>query len=316
MASRIARHLSCFNPSTCRWSPVVSAHSLGTQILVKAPPPSPFSLITWNADFLSGHAQRRAGGIIDSIFSSGAPPDILFLQEVRYDVRASLLGNRHIRDAFLTTDAEDDVAFEDDRPFATMAFLSKSRFAYGPESQEEEEEEGEGKFMVGPVFREELPSASGRDGLCLDVIPPTAPDTFIRLINVHLDSRDRISYRARQLEKLASALREPGCIGGLLAGDFNSISAEDHELIDENALEDAWLSLYGGTNPDAPTWSVGRRREAEFDPKRLDKVVMLGLKAKEMEILNPGFIHVPIPGGLSKQLEWSDHSGLRCIFTV
>jgi tyrosyl-DNA phosphodiesterase 2 len=169
--------------------------------------------------------------------------------------------------------------------------------------------------MAGPVFREQLPSAFGRDGLYLDIIPLTAPDTFIRLINVHLDSRDRLSYRTQQLKKLASVLRELGCSGGLIAGDFNAVSSEDHKLIGENGLEDVWLSLHGSTDPDAPTWSVGRRRDPEFEPKRLDKVEMVGLRAEEMEILNPGFIEVPKPGGISGQLEWSDHSGLKCIFT-
>jgi tyrosyl-DNA phosphodiesterase 2 len=170
--------------------------------------------------------------------------------------------------------------------------------------------------MLGPVSRVELPSASGRDGLCVDISPPTAPDTVFRLINVHLDSLQRLANRTQQLKILANVLREPGCSGGLIAGDFNSISPEDQALVDDNGLEDAWLALHGSTDPDAPTWSVGREREVGLKPKRLDKVAMMGLRAEEMEILHPSLIEVPKPGGESDWLEWSDHSGLRCTFAV
>src|SRR6266511_1959396 len=64
---------------------------------------------------------------------------------------------------------------------------------------------GEEKFMVGPVSCVKLPSAYGRDGLCVDITPPTAPDTVFRLINVHLDSLEKLSYRTQQLEILAKS---------------------------------------------------------------------------------------------------------------
>ncbi|KAF8656022.1 hypothetical protein AX16_002810 [Volvariella volvacea WC 439] len=164
-------------------------------------------------------------------------------------------------EAFLTTDAEDNTSFED-KYFATMTSLSTKRFASDLDSQKVGDGiEGEEKFMVGPVSCMELPSASGRDGLCVDIIPPTAPDTVFRLINVHLDSFEGLSYRTQQLEILAKVLREPGCSGGFIAGDFNSISPGDDELIDKNGLVDAWLALHGSTDPDAPTWSVGRERK-------------------------------------------------------
>jgi tyrosyl-DNA phosphodiesterase 2 len=49
---------------------------------------------------------------------------------------------------------------------------------------------------------------------------------------------------------------------------------------------------------------------------RLDKAVMMGLKAKEMEVLLPGSIEVPRPGENSVEIPWSDHCGLRCTFTI
>lgn len=317
MAARIPHSLSYFDPATRRWVAVLSKtiQRPGAQSLVKTKPIKPlFDIVSWNVDFWNNQAHRRCLGLIDHVLERGTP-DILCLQEVRSDVRDSLLGNRTIREAFLTTDADVGLACEDDKPFTTMTLLSNKRFAYSLDSKDAVGgSEGGGKFIVGPVSREPLPSASGRDGLYVDIIPPFAPDTFLRIINVHLDSRNRFSYRAQQLKQLARVLREPGCSGGVIVGDFNAVTDEDNKLIEENELEDAWLALHGNTDPDAPTWSVGRRREAEFKPRRLDKVAMVGLTAETMEIMHSGFIDVPKPGGTSDQIEWSDHSGLRCRF--
>ncbi|KAG2366673.1 hypothetical protein BDR07DRAFT_1395431, partial [Suillus spraguei] len=81
------------------------------------------------------------------------------------------------------------------------------------------------------------------------------------------------------MEILANLLREPGCGGGLIAGDFNAISLEDHALLDKNGLVDA-----------------------------LDKVAMSGVDAKDMEILHPA-------GEYSNYIPCSDHFGLRLSFT-
>ncbi|KAG6871670.1 hypothetical protein C0995_001613 [Termitomyces sp. Mi166 len=231
--------------------------------------------------------------------------------KVRSDVRASLLGNPKVREAFLTTDAEDDTSFED-KPFATMTLLSNKRLSSSLDSQGEcDGIQGKKKFMLGPVSCVELPSAFGRDGLCVDIIPPAAPHTVCRLINVHLDSCQRLANRTQQLKILANVLREPGCSGGFIAGDLNSISSEEQALVDDNGLDDAWLALHGNTDPDAPTWSVGRERKIGLKPKRLHKVGMMGLRAEEMEILHPGIIEVPKPGGKSDWLEWTTHQGPR-----
>ena len=66
----------------------------------------------------------------------------------------------------------------------------------------------------------------------MDIIPFTAPDTFLRLINVHLDSlEDALRYRAQQIEILVQVLCEAGCSGGIIAGDFNAISPDDDGLV-------------------------------------------------------------------------------------
>ncbi|CAA7260627.1 unnamed protein product [Cyclocybe aegerita] len=107
---------------------------------------------------------------------------------------------------------------------------------------------------------------------------------------------------------LAGLLREPGCSGGIIAGDFNAIHPHDHTLVDQHGLVDAWVALHGPNG--GATWSVGGV-ELEDDghkPGRLDKVVMLGLQPDEIEVLQPGLISAYTP--------WRDHCGLRCTFTV
>lgn len=45
-------------------------------------------------------------------------------------------------------------------------------------------------------------------------------------------------------------LREPGCSGGIIAGDFNAISPEGNGPVDKNGLVDAWVALHGRASPD------------------------------------------------------------------
>ena len=174
--------------------------------------------------------------------------------------------------------------------------------------------------MLGPVSRVKLPSKYGRCALSVDLIlpsTPSTPSTTCRLINVHLDSLgDTLPYRAEQMEILANLLREPGCGGGLIAGDFNAISPEDHALLDKNGLVDAWVALHGKKEPDGATWGVGMKRHDGLGPGRLDKVAMSSVVAKDMGILRPGLSEVPKPGEDSDYIPCSDHYGLRLGFTV
>ena len=70
---------------------------------------------------------------------------------------------------------------------------------------------------------------------------------------------------------LADILREPGCGGGIIAGDFNAISPEDEGLIDKNDLVDVWVALHGRAGPGGATWGVGVERRDGLWPSRLDK---------------------------------------------
>lgn len=149
------------------------------------------------------------------------------------------------------------------------------------------------------------------------IIPSAAPGPVFRLVNVHLDSLGgTLHHRTQQIEILASILREPGCSGGIIAGDFNAISPKDDGLIDQNGLVDVWVALHGRDDPDGATWGVDAKRRDGLRPARLDKIALVGLKGEDIEVLRPGFIEVPRPGGKSIEIPWSDHCGLRCTFAV
>ena len=314
-ASRLCqRTFSAFKSSNQLWTPVAS-RCAPNQVTQQLALTSRFSLITQNFDAFSLRPVARANLLLSSILEESKRPDIIFLQEVTSDVRTSILGNPKVREAFLVTDAEDQTSFEG-VPFANMTLLSSKRFAFDLELQKEEDgvERGE-KFMLGPVSRVKLPSKYGRCALSVDIIPSSTPSTTCRLVNVHLDSfRDTLPYRTEQMEILANLLREPGCGGGLIAGDFNAISPEDHALLHKNGLVDAWVVLHG--KKDGATWGVGVERHDGLRPGRLDKVAMLGVDAKDMEILRPCLSEVPKPGEDSDYIPCSDHYGLRLSFTV
>jgi len=279
--NRLWRTLSAFNPSTRMWTPV-SSRNVQSQVTQR------LSLISWNIDAFSSRAVSCAKLILGHILEGQKSPDIIFLQEVTSTVRASLLDDARVRAAFLVTDAEDQTSFEG-VPFATMTLLSSARFTSSLDSQKEGDgiERG-GKLMFGRVSRVALPSKYRRDALCVDIIPSTTPGTIFRLINVHLDSvGDTLHYRAQQIEILTGVLCEPGCGGGIIAGDFNAISPKDDGLLDKNNLVDAWVALHGRAGPDGATWGVGVERQDGLGPGRLDKVAMMGLKAEEMEVLRP-----------------------------
>jgi len=330
VTNRLWRTLSVFNSSTRTWTPIPSrignknAQSEVGQTQTQTQTQSrskTLSLITWNIDAFSSRPVSRAKLILGHILEGLGPksPDIIFLQEVNPEVRASLLADARTRGAFLVTDAEDQRSFED-VPFATMTLLRSpsTLLASDPDSQKEGDGiEGGGKLMLGRVSRVALPSKYKRDALVVDIIPPTAPGTVFRFINVHLDSLgDTLPYRTQQLEILANVLREPGCSGGVIAGDFNAISPEDHGLVDKNGLVDAWVALNGRSDAGGATWGVGVERRNGLGPGRLDKVAMIGLKVIEMQVLRPGTIEAPKPGGKSVEIPWSDHCGLRSTFTI
>jgi tyrosyl-DNA phosphodiesterase 2 len=70
------------------------------------------SLVSWNIDAFSSRPVSRAKLILSHILEGPKSPDIIFLQGVTPDIRASLLDNARVRAALLVTDAEDQTSFE------------------------------------------------------------------------------------------------------------------------------------------------------------------------------------------------------------
>lgn len=309
MANKIPRYMSVFIPRRQKWMPVYPSRPCNPAAFS-----SPLSLLTWNIDFASVLATRRVNGLLDYIFSTGVP-DIVFLQEVRRDVHTSLLNNLDIRQHCLITDTYDDTAFTNGGTYTNVTLLARNRFDFAVRHEGVKEARKSAGYAVGHVYRKELPSAYGRTGLCVDLIPHTAPAKYIRLINTHLESYGNITTRSKQIKLLSQEFRELGCSGGLIAGDFNATCAEDHELLESNGLQDAWLSLRK-SEADATTWGSRSENKSRYIPARLDKIAVCGLKPLGIDIIRPGCIEVPKPNARSGQMAWSDHSGIILQFTT
>ena len=315
---RVSRALSAFDYARHRWAAIpfrdptrprsANAHDVGRQTL---------SLTSWNINASQSGQVERSRLILDHILEGPKRPDVIHLQEVASSVRQSLLSDARVRSSFLATDAEDDTAFKGVQ-FATMTLLSNERFATpvlaekkdGSGGEGEGEGEGGSKLVLDSVFRMELASRYRRDALGVDICHPAVPGAFLRLFNVHLDSLDSQFRRWIQIHVLDGLLREPGCGGGVIAGDFNAIHPDDYTLVDEHGLVDAWVALHGSTAPPGggATWGVGASLADGLKPGRLDKVVMLGLQPIAIEVLTPGLVNAHTP--------WSDHCGLHCTFAV
>ncbi|KIY62241.1 hypothetical protein CYLTODRAFT_459152 [Cylindrobasidium torrendii FP15055 ss-10] len=264
---RISRALSVFDHARCCWAaiplrspqePVTPSSFPSRPSSARAVGKQKLSLTSWNIQASPFKTVARSELILNHILKGPELPDIVFLQEVTMSVRQSILDNPIVQSAFLTiTDAKDKTTFSG-VPFATMALLSNKRFFYSPLAAEDDTGAGGSKMMLDSVFRMELPSRYGRDALCVNIRKPAAPDTVLRLFNVHLESLDSQLRRSFQMSVLAHLLREPGCSGGVIAGDFNPVQPSDLKLVKEHGLVDAWVALRGDTAEpgEGDTWGV------------------------------------------------------------
>jgi tyrosyl-DNA phosphodiesterase 2 len=133
-----------------------------------------------------------------------------------------------VRAAFLVTDAEDQTSFEGRALCDHDVAVQRALYLWPGFAEGRRWDRGRGKAHARARLPRDTPEQVQEGCALCGHHPPTAPGTVFRLINVHLDSLwDTLHYRAQQMEILANVLREPGCGGGIIAGDFNAISPED-----------------------------------------------------------------------------------------
>lgn len=264
-----------------KWTPVVPPPPTNDD----APSPS-LRLVTWNIDAFAPSLPDRTAAILSRIRQLDPAVSVIFLQELARTALPLLLDDPHIRKGWYVSEA-DNTSWRG-QSFASATLLSKAHF--------------DGR--LGPVWRCDLPSRFGRDALCADVF--AGPRERVRLVNVHLDSLAvNPSRRPRQMAIVAALLRSAG--RGLVAGDFNPVLPEDAVLAQENGLVDAWVTLRN--HEDGYTWGVDG--EQPFPPNRMDRVAVLGLEPRTIEVLHPGSIATD-----AETVPWSDHSGLVASFAL
>ena len=93
--------LSAFKPSNRLWAPVSSRYAPNQVIQQPALKKSRFSIISQNLDAFSSRPVARAKLLLGHILKEQPKrPEIIFLQEVTSDVRASILDNRKVPQAW------------------------------------------------------------------------------------------------------------------------------------------------------------------------------------------------------------------------
>lgn len=303
-----------FDRGTCNWGIVRPDLRHASTPFSQTPD---LQLLTWNIDAFGDRHESRTEEILSNVrqmVADGSGPDIIFFQEVSKKALAYLLRSDWIRDHWVSSEA--DETNWADVPFASMTLLSRSRFnsGSGPESASSPPTAATtstGSFSLGSVWRTKYPSRFKRDALCCDILWDRT--TRIRLVNVHLDSLPiQPNLRPQQVAIAAGLLRTPGVGRGVIGGDWNPVTEQDLQLVQENGLVDAWEYLHPGE--DGFTWGLNGQGEP-FPPGRLDKIAVLGLELKSIKVVRPGALQTADDSEDDTRVPCSDHSGLMCSFT-
>lgn len=316
-----------FDKSTCNWAQVqtssLNAPSRSRTSTSRSKAPS-LRLLTWNIDAFGARHESRMEGILSRLqqmHANSRGPDVVFFQEVSRQALTYLLQHAWVREHWISSEADETnwVGV----PFATITLLSQSRFGVNrgtsdimPQAFLQTPAAASSQsFSLGSIWRVKYPSRFGRDALCCDVF--WHETTRIRLINVHLDSLPiQPNQRPRQVAIAASLVHTVGVGRGFIAGDWNPVSEEDKTLVQKNNLTDAWESLRSGE--DGFTWGLDGKGDP-FPPARLDKIAVLGLNIKNIEVVHPEALQEVVEviresraNNEKEPVPWSDHSGVLC----
>jgi tyrosyl-DNA phosphodiesterase 2 len=108
-STRLGRALSVYNLANRRWVPIPLGNPtpcLPSGVIGPALTPR-LSLVSWNVNAILPQGVLRTRLILGDIVRRWSRPDVISLQEVTAEVRASILDDARVQAAFLVTDAED-----------------------------------------------------------------------------------------------------------------------------------------------------------------------------------------------------------------
>ena len=293
-----------FRPSKNAWKHVVT-FGLQNDIPAeeKKPPCSQVRIITWNIDFMTQHPEERLSACLRHIeqdvlqCKAGEAPEpccILF-QEVLATVIPHLLRDTWVKNWFLVTPYSSSKWPQGAR-YGNITLVSRS-------------------LMIAECHMLHYGlTKMDRTSLCvkirLNYPAPSRETAIICVVNTHLESLPQGAVcRPHQLEMCSRFLRLGGVTGGVVAGDMNTIMAEDEGIEKKVGLRDAWRK---GSADAGKTWGYQGQNQEGFPYGRLDRVFYLaehGYKVDEPRRIGVG---VKIRGSSSSEACWaSDHYGLE-----
>lgn len=293
-----------FRPSKDTWK---HARTFGLRNDIPAEtrraPCSQVRIITWNIDFTTEHPKKRLTACLRHIEEDvlqcrpGRAPDpcCILLQEVLATVIPHLLRDQWVRNWFFVAPYSSR-KWPEGAYYGNVTLVSRSltiaechMFHYGLTKME-------------------------RTSLCVKLrlnYPGSSRETaFVCVVNTHLESLpDGAVWRPYQLDMCSRFLRLHGVIGGVIAGDMNTITLQDEGIEKDVGLRDAWRK---GSADFGNTWGYQGQNEKKFPVGRLDKVFYL--PAREYKVDEPRRVGVGLKtkGESSNEVLWaSDHYGLE-----
>ncbi|EAU85392.2 hypothetical protein CC1G_07086 [Coprinopsis cinerea okayama7 len=261
--------------------------------------PTTLRIITWNVDFTTPDAKTRLKTALRHIErevlsckEGDLPfdPCCILLQEVHRDVFCVLLEDEWVRRHFIIAPGSPD-KWPEGTAYGNVTLVSR----------------------VLTVVRSEIlhygKTYMGRTALAVYILlsepEPSAEIVTICVVNTHLESlSDGFAYRSAQMELAGMFLQQAEVRGGVVAGDMNAISPEDHTLHMGAGLKDAWRK--GNEDEGGFTWGYQEHNPTQYPPGRLDKILYLPRRGYKMD--PPERVGV---GVKTEEGTWvSDHYGL------
>ncbi|KAK5326359.1 hypothetical protein LTR93_003221 [Exophiala xenobiotica] len=250
-----------YSPETTSWD-AVSPSSTPSKAMPSSPPPTKFSIMSWNIDFMLPFTSERmlaALNHLHSLITSNLHPTIIMLQEMLESDLLLIQSQPWLRKQYNLTDISAD--HWESGHYGTVTLIPKS-------------------LPIASVFRVHYEATvMERDALFVD-LAVTPSQTTIRICNTHLESLiANPPKRPAQLATAAKFMHDPTVAGAVLGGDLNAIQDFDRTLHSDNDLSDAYLTLGGREDSDEGyTWGqmAPTKQRQMFGCSRMDKLFFCG----------------------------------------